>query len=130
MGRTVIRACTLNRSNTICANSEIYGLAGVGKIPYGFLQNSNGMRIIDILCVQNTILTVICEIQSQYSSLHDKLLLSMCSKPADVDNHKGLFAILHIYVASRTGVHHAGWAPCRVGNIQGGHHAGWAPTST
>ena len=47
-GCIVTRACTLNRSNTICANSEIYGLAGVGKIPYGFVQNSNGMRIIDM----------------------------------------------------------------------------------
>ena len=42
-----------------------------------------------------------------YPGLHGELLLSMRAKPAEVDTHTGLFAVLRIYVTNRTDVCHS-----------------------
>lgn len=54
------------------------------------------------------------EIQLMYSSLHGEPLLSMCRKPADIDNHTwSLIQVVQavqavqVSVISFTGVHHS-----------------------
>ena len=98
------------------------GLTGIGDICYGFViqdtavdkwntnnissvQNKSEDQILRICyCAQSAVSTS-HRIQLIYPSFNGTYLLSMHNKPADVDNHTGLFAILQIYVTSLICVH-------------------------